>query len=54
MEVSKEIILTMLKKMLKKNKQFTPKCYKFIMKVDIKRSTCNNLLQVFEFMKTLV
>ena len=50
MEVNKEINPTVRRKVEKNN----PKSDEFILKVDVKRFSCNNLLQDFKFMKNVV
>ena len=39
---------------MKLKKQSNPKFDEFIMKVDIERFGCNNFLQDFEFMKSII
>ena len=50
-EINKEINLKVWRKGEKQN---NPKSGEFIMKVDIERFGCNNLLQDFKFMKNVV
>ena len=52
MEVNKKIKSVNVKKILKK--QNKPKLDKFIMKDDVERFGCNNLLQGFKFTKSVV